>query len=261
MGDVLDAVSTRIKAPYFGYAVLAFVAWNWRGIFLLVMTDGSAEQRLAVFDLHTNVWSLYVAPLIAGVVVAASAEWIRFIFEWVARNPRLWMEMNHQQAEHKKVIQKIELERLRDERFNRREEELIARAKRDEKVNEISDEDVKKQLQVQLEALRGEREKNTEDKEVANDSSMPSDNAQTLIFFAGKSDGKIWNGATESLGIYLESGDFRVDKSSEPREYSRYDAALKELDKFGFVRQEHGNFFEMTEGGWQFYESLYGSPE
>lgn len=252
MGDVLDAVSARIKAPYFGYAVLAFVAWNWRGIFLLVMTAGSAEQRLAVFDLHTNVWSLYVAPLITGVVVAASSEWIRFIFEWVARNPRLWMEMNHQQAEHKKVIQKIELERLRDERFTRREEELIARAQRDEKVKEIADDEVKRQLQSELDELRRERERGSVTK---TESSLPSPAAHTLLQAAEKSDGRIVRGVDE-FGRYIGSGDLMVVKSLDPRDYSRHEAALRELEDSGLVVQEYEDVYEVTEKGWQCLEFL-----
>ena len=34
MNDIFDAISARIKAPYFGYALLAFIGLNWRGIFL-----------------------------------------------------------------------------------------------------------------------------------------------------------------------------------------------------------------------------------
>jgi len=67
MGDVLDAVSARIKAPYFGYAVLAFIALNWRAIFLFVMTEATPVERLAIFDAHTSNWTLFFAPLLVGV--------------------------------------------------------------------------------------------------------------------------------------------------------------------------------------------------
>ena len=50
MNDVIDAINTRFKSPYFGYAVLAFFALNWRGIFLLSATEGDPASRLEAFD-------------------------------------------------------------------------------------------------------------------------------------------------------------------------------------------------------------------
>lgn len=102
MKDVFDAVSARIKAPYVGYAVLAFLALNWRAIFMLAMTQGTPEQRLAAFDMHTTLWSLSIAPLLTGVIVAVSSEWIRYGFEWTARKPRYRMAVMDLEAEEKK---------------------------------------------------------------------------------------------------------------------------------------------------------------
>lgn len=252
MGDVLEAVSARIKAPYFGYAVLAFIGLNWRAIFMLVMTDGSAIERLEMFDKYSSIASLFVAPLVAGAVVAASGEWVRFAFEWVARNPGQWMEMHHLQAEHKKAILKIELDKLRDERFTRREEELIARAQRDEKVKEIANDEVKQQLQSELEELRREKERMSV---THTHSSFISSAAHQLLREAEQSDGRIFRGVDE-FGQFINSGDLMVIKNLGPRDYSRHDAALRELEDGGFVVQEDENVYDVTEKGWQCLEFL-----
>ena len=77
MNEVFEALNSRIKAPYFGYAILAFFALNWRGIFLLVVDDSEPVNRLALFDSETSFWTLLVFPLLVGAVVAASAQWLK----------------------------------------------------------------------------------------------------------------------------------------------------------------------------------------
>ena len=84
MKDIIDAVSSRIKTPYFGYAVLAFFALNWRGIFLLVVMTGSPQERLVAFDSATNQYTLLVLPLLVGALVAASTSWVQYVFEVIS---------------------------------------------------------------------------------------------------------------------------------------------------------------------------------
>jgi hypothetical protein len=86
MNDLVDAVTSRIRAPYFGYSLLAFVALNWRGLFLLFVTEGTPQQRLDAFDAETSKLTLYVLPLVVGLTVAATAPWVRLAFS------RLWIK-------------------------------------------------------------------------------------------------------------------------------------------------------------------------
>lgn len=256
MGDVLDAVSARIKTPYFGYAVLAFMVLNWRAIFLLVMTDGNPAERLEVFDNNSSPVSLFLAPLLVGTLVAASAEWIRFFFEWVARNPKQWMEIHHLQAEHKRAILKTELEKFRDERFIRKEEDLIARAKRDEQVKEIENNEVKQQLQHELELLRRERDNISLVGAVQQEIAQPSKSAQELLLIMANQKGRIFLGS-DNNGQYIRSGSFLLNKNEKPRDYSRCKTVLKELEDIGFVMQVGSEkLYEITEAGWQFSDSL-----
>ena len=252
MKDVFDAVSARIKAPYVGYAVLAFIAWNWRALFMLVMTGGTPDQRLLAFDSHTNLWRLYIAPLATGLLVAASAEWMSFCFAWISRRPIHWKEMYQLKAEHQKTIAIADLDKLRDERFSRKEEELIARAKRDEKVKEIENDELKRKLEEDLDSLRNEQDKN-EDPEEVEDASLPSFFAQKLLRAAAELDGRIVKVA-DGYGKRIRAGALELAKEEQQREYSRYETALRELASRGLVQEEYEGVYEITEDGWQFLD-------
>lgn len=254
MKDVLDAVTTRIKAPYFGYAVLAFIGWNWRGLFLLVMTPGTPEHRLTLFDTHTNMWSLYAAPLLTGLFVAASAEWISFILSWISRKPVHWKETEQLESEHRKNILIADLEKIRNERFSRKEEELIARAKRDEQVKEIVDDDLKKELADEIEALRNEQQiAEREEFEAATSSALPSHFARELLTQAADFDGRIIK-KSDGYGKRIRAGQLEIAKGDHLRKYSRYETALRELIDRNFVNEEYEGIYEITEDGWQFLD-------
>ena len=158
MKDVLDAIPDRIKSPYFGYAILAFLVLNWLGIFLLIVTEADPVKRLGAFDSETSYWSLFIFPLIAGAVVAASTHWLRYFFLLVAEKPLKLIENSNMEAQHNKAIRQAELEQKRTELTANRERELIERAKRDDSISEISDESVKKGLKEEIEKIRNERD-------------------------------------------------------------------------------------------------------
>ena len=72
MKDLFDAITTRIQAPYFGYSLLAFVVLNWRALFLLIMLDATAHERISIFEQETSVWSVVVLPLLVGAILRQS---------------------------------------------------------------------------------------------------------------------------------------------------------------------------------------------
>ena len=54
MKDIVDAVGERVKSPYFGYSVIAFFAINWKELFVLFLSDKTADERILYFD-----WELF----------------------------------------------------------------------------------------------------------------------------------------------------------------------------------------------------------
>lgn len=257
MNEILDAVSSRLKSPYFGYSLLAFAALNWRGIFLLTATAGTPETRLAAFDAETSVATLIMLPLIVGAIVAASTPWIRFAFSFISRRPFELIDNVHLESEHKKTIRKTELERSRTAFFADKENELIERAKRDEQVQGIEDDQLKERLMSQLESLREDRDRLSEtlnSQSRAKDLTMPE--MELLKAAAKSSDGSILRNRYLT-NSNIQAGNTAFGETSA-REFAKYDSALASLDSKGLVQGvgKKGEIFHLTQIGWQIAESL-----
>ncbi|MFV5403985.1 MULTISPECIES: hypothetical protein [unclassified Acinetobacter] len=69
MKDLLDAINTRVKEPYWGFFLISFVAFNWRALFLLCFTNGTAEARLDIFDLNTSFTNLFLYPILVALAI------------------------------------------------------------------------------------------------------------------------------------------------------------------------------------------------
>lgn len=262
MKDVIDAISSRFKSPYFGYAILAFFALNWRGIFLLVATVGTPEVRLAAFDSVTSPWTLVVSPLLAGALVAASTHWVRYAFSLVSRKPLEWMDNLDLEAEHRKTIRQSELEQSHSEFFAVKEKELIDRAKRDEQVAEIEDTKAKEKLAAQLEALRKERDQLSEQLKNQSLTGRPSvrnlskESAEILSAAAKSKNGSIIKAKTMG-GASIQAGDTSFGAEG-PREFAKYEKALEDLVVIGLVKGvgTKGEIFNLTHEGWQVADKL-----
>jgi hypothetical protein len=257
MNDILDAISARIKAPYFGYALLAFIAMNWRGLFLLAVTEGKPQDRLAAFDAETSTSSLIIYPLLVGAIVAASAAWIRLVFEFISRKPLETIDNLHIKAEHEKAILKTKLERSRTSFFAEKEEELIDRARRDFDIKAIEDEELKSKLMQEIEALRQERDRVSETLTTPGRAyQLSSIEAEMLKAAAKGGRGEI------TKNQYLDDQNIQVGNivfgEGSPREFARYEAALESLALNGLVKSmgDRGNLFQLTNSGWQLADAL-----
>lgn len=153
--DISDAVSERIKAPLYGYVILAFVAINWKGFFFLVMTTGAPALRWAAFESHTSFWSLYIWPVVVGLVLTLISPWTRYIFDWFANEPLTKSRHMAMKDKINDTQAKLELERLMSERIKNKELELVRKAKMDHEI-ENSDLNPKErqQLNKDLKSLR-----------------------------------------------------------------------------------------------------------
>jgi len=240
MNEVLDAIKTRIKSPYFGYATLAFFALNWRAIFLLVATEAEPIARLAAFDSVTSYWSLVILPLFAGAVVAASTHWLRYLFLLIAEKPLDLIENSNLKAEHRRSLRHAELEESRVNLTATKEKELIERAKRDEKIAEITDESKKKELENQIGEIRKKR--GVSISETAN---------ELLVAAASEDNGTIMKPRT--MGEQSIQAGKKSFGAKSKRAYAEYDAALNELITKGLVKEvgAKGEIFELTHDGWK----------
>lgn len=262
MKDVIEAVSSRIKTPYFGYTVLAFFAFNWRGIFLLAATNGTPQDRLAAFDSITSHYTLVLWPLLAGALVAASAHWVQYIFTLVSRKPSGLVDNLYLEAEHKKTIRQTELEQSRSDLFAVKEKELIERAKRDEEVAGIEDDAAKEKLASQLESLRRERDQlsaQLKDRTSVGKPSTYNLSSEAVEILKAASENK--NGSIrkpQTLGGRFVLAGSKSFGGEGSREYAKYEAALEELVGHGLAKAtgSKGEMFDLTHKGWQVADEL-----
>lgn len=262
MKDLLDAVSTRIKTPYFGYAILSFFALNWRGIFLLVTTEGTPQERLAAFDCATNQYTLIIWPLVVGTLVAASTHWIQLIFIVISKKPAGLIDNLRLEAEHLKTIRQTELEQSRSDLFAVKEQELIGRAKRDEEVAGIEDEEAKEKLATQIEILRRERDqlsaqlKNQTSADKPTVYNLSPVALELLKATSEDKDGRLLK--PRSIGNRSIQAGKKSLGSKDSRDFAKYDGALDELVIHGLVKNlgGKGEVYELTDKGWKIADAL-----
>lgn len=257
MNDILDAISARIKVPYFGYALLTLIALNWRGFFLLMTTSGSPQERLDIFDTETSLLTLIVLPMTVGAIIAASAPWIRFAFAFISRKPFEHVDNLNLDSEHKRTIRRTELERSRSDLFAGKETELIERAKRDEEVSEIENEKLKEQLQFELEALRRERDQMSSDLYGSKNRITLSPTEKEMLKAAATSKSGSISKNEYISGRNIQIGSIKFG-AQDPREFVKYESALKSLLSKELVQAigHKGELFELTHTGWQIAEAL-----
>lgn len=262
MNEIIDAVSARIKSPYFGYSLLAFIAFNWRAIFLLAATEGTPAVRLAAFDSATNNLTLIVFPFVTGAIVAIAAHWIRLGFGLVARRPGELLDNMQLEAEHKRTIRKTEFERSRSELFAAKEKELIERAKRDEQVLEIEDDDIKRKLAAEIENLRSERDSLSRSHgdpfKIGYRPTVELNDIQIdLLKAAASSTHGVITVRSHLGGRSMHAGTSTFGTGGA-KDFARHQEALNSLLAKSMVqrRGEAGGMYELTDYGWKVADSL-----
>lgn len=254
VNDVLDAVSARIKAPWFGYSILAFIGLNWRGIFLLTTTEGAPHMRLAAFDAVTSQWSLVVFPLLAGLFVALTAPWIRFAFGFASRRPFELIDNIHLMAEHKRTLLKTELEQSRAAFFAAKEEEIIERAKRDEQVDDISSDEIRFRVKTELDEIRRQRESASHGFGLPTVVARLSDEEARMLKAAARNESGSIKKINDMEGGHIEVDGIAYGNESE-RDFARYERVLEGLVSKGLVRKAGQGtgavLYVLTDEGWQ----------
>jgi hypothetical protein len=256
--EVVDAVNNRLKTPYFGYAILAFIALNWRGFFLLVLSKGKPEEKLALFDAQTDIYTLLIYPLVIGAVVAATAHWFKYLFGLIERKPKELVENQQLEAEHKKTIKQAQLEQSRSDLFAVKENELIDRAKRDEAVADIEDLETKEKLIKQLDSIRTERDMLSNELQMKHrpEDGLSQEAKEILVAASSDDRGNIMKIKSLS-GRNIQAGKSSFG-SKDQKSFVKYEAALEQLIEHNFVKElgHKGEVFEITHKGWDLIQAL-----
>jgi|GEM_PF-2081736 len=158
MSDLIEALKTRLSSPLFGYFALALLAFNWKAFFFLFVQGGDVLGRIQFFEEHTTVYSLGIWPLSFSFAFALFYPWVIFLVAWMTSRPIEMKDMVQARSEHTVLLRRKQLEDARSNLLASAELELIERAKRDQKLDEFQNEELKEKLKAELEQLRVERD-------------------------------------------------------------------------------------------------------
>jgi len=226
MKDLIEEIDSRIKAPLFGYFLFALIAINWDMLFFLFVDVSPVPERITHFKNGTNIWSLFVQPISLAAIYSIIYPWMNYVFMCISTKPTELRNALNAQSEHRLLIKKGELEEARDEILKNAEVELIERAKRDKRLDEIEDKGVREKLQLQIATLRKERD----------------EMEATLNNPKEKSDPKISKEQEEIITIITKAGGSMLEKTVISK--SRFDKVkteylLEDLEEKNYVSKSH----------------------
>jgi len=146
--ELVEAFSARIKSPIIGSIILAFIAVNWRPVFFLFFSGKPASDKFVYFNEHTTGYSLYLYPVLIGLIFALLIPWINFwgamaVESPVSKHRNMQLDAAHALAE-KKTRHAIDMETL-DADYRGA---LLNRARVEQEIKEADiDEDVRIDLE------------------------------------------------------------------------------------------------------------------
>lgn len=258
MKDLFEAINTRVKEPYWGFFVLSFLAFNWKGLFLLCFASGTAQDRIVFFESHTNLLSLIICPISTALFIVVITPWLKVLFGWLSKSAYERINSQGLKRESRYLSEKIELERKRAIELANQEKEIIDQAKRDEVIEKIENVDVKKMTKDKIEILR--KEKNDLANSLINKNSLKNEidlndfEKDLLRYLFLNQDGFIGHSIDYLAGPFIHFNDKKILKEKDNRKYLKYNDAIKSLIKRNFIYDlgSEGNIFELTDFGRDF---------
>jgi hypothetical protein len=79
----LQAFQERMRTPWIGSILIAFLLWNWQPLLFLFASDTALPARFAYFEIHTDWRRLFACPIATGFLFAAAKPWISLFMDWL----------------------------------------------------------------------------------------------------------------------------------------------------------------------------------
>ena len=152
----LQALQERMRTPWIGSILIAFLLWNWQPLLFLLASDTALLTRFTYFKIHTGWCSLFFGPIATGLVFAALKPWISLGMDWLGaeaiHRSRLHADRLAAERQSKKLEQQKNLAKQERQIENEVIDQAIGRKTKIEGAQ--LDEDEKEQLQQKLRALQ-----------------------------------------------------------------------------------------------------------
>lgn len=173
MKEIFEAFYNRLRSPVFGYFILAFVGFNWKELFYLCFSNDFVINRFEYFDKNTDTFTLPWYPIFFGVIGAIAYPWISYVFIWIGQVPSELRQDIQLTSDSKMLTRKKQLEEERNELLKAKEIELIRRAKSDEEIKSLPDNEIRNQLEKEIDELRTKlSDKNLQPDQVLNNQKL-----------------------------------------------------------------------------------------
>ena len=183
-----------------GYFAIALFIFNWESFFFLFVDDGGALERIQYFSDNTNLQSLLWLPLLSSVAYTLLYPWVSVVFLYLCQKPTDLVNALQANSEHKMLEEKNRLEKLRAESQAISEQTLIEQAKRDQQVQELTDEDLKESVRSDIQAIRKRGSNGAS-------SGFRVDDPEKLLAFAESYRTRARNGPTSEKAGWLNRAD------------------------------------------------------
>lgn len=85
--DLSATIRSRLSGPIFFPYILSFAVVNWKALFLLFFSEGSAQARIVQFDANVTLWSLFIIPPIITTALILGVPQLKWIFGLATANP------------------------------------------------------------------------------------------------------------------------------------------------------------------------------
>ncbi len=122
--DAYDAYRERLRSPVLGSIVFSFLAFNWKPVWFLIFAEVPIPEKFAFFDATTTSRSLYLWPILSGLIISLGLPWLKYAGAWCAAMP----------VRKLKTLQADEASDQRVADYGRKTEEEFARAKHEQIV-------------------------------------------------------------------------------------------------------------------------------
>ena len=259
MKTVFDAWGERIRSPIISSVFLAHLSINWAAYFFLFFADSDAPRRIEYFQNQTNVWTLFLYPVTAGLIIAFFIPYVTLLGAILSRLPKRWLSDVQEVEASKKRIKKLEsetaeLEERKKHEFAKRryaaelqaeaESYIIEENKRLKMAEDVSEETKEEVLKLREVATANERQELGED---ANKILLYAKNGNVLKL----NHQKVYS-MSKATYPGIEIGTARVaDAGDDERKYSEFLTGLEELNERGLLQELKG-----TSDNFAYYDIL-----
>jgi len=262
--EIFQAAQQRIRSPFIGLVIFAFIAVNWQALYFLFFAEVSVLARITYFNTKTSLGSLYGLPLLIGGIMALVLPFIRVGFVCCIRFANRWL---HQLQAGEAILREINELELAVKKTKAEADLAVARAKGQARVQDVEVQNrieaAKRDVEAKVE-VKDERisERLQEEIQQVRDPHFQTFNRLTVeakrILQVARDQGRIvYMKLMDGERIFSDTVSIEGSEMSH-REWTEYLAGLETLEQEKLLRAVNSKreTFEMTAAGYKVAEYL-----